>query len=350
MKPLWRSIASALGVAACATLLVAAPVPKGTDEAVADRKTYLPQRAYQPRSGKAVGIAVSDVAKMMGREGRSSQADALGFSSNGGSYNWIYVPMDENPQITNLNVRVGEKGDDTIQFPKLGMATLKRIEPWGVKNTYTLVEVEVNNGTGAPADEAFVASKMTVLEGTKAYPLKVDDCVAKAKSLYKDYQKDNAKALDVAMAKAMKDALADKNATGPRETAELMHITWLTKEQRLVVRFQTTITDGDYKNGGGGANVDGGDAPAVAVPEKAVAKRPPPPPGDFPKVRWGTQFGIEFGRSYEFSLDGAALGTKTLAAEGFKKVLPPPPAGNIRGGPFPLPPAPLPVLPPKKEK
>ena len=320
MNPL--RIAVGLIVLGSASLL-AAPVPKDTDEPVVDRKKYLPNRAYQPRPGKVIGVAVSDVVGMMGREGRSSQADALGFSSDGGSYNWMYVPMDDMPQITNLNVRVGPKGEET------------------------LVEVEVNNGKGAPADEAFVASKMRVVDGSKAFPINVDDCVAKAKALYAGYRKENAKKFEEAMAKAGKDALAEKKATGPREAAELMHVTWLTKENRLVVTFQTTLTDGAYQIGGGGANLDGVDPVPEAVPVKAVAKRPPPP-RDLPGVRWGTQFGIEFGRSYEFNIDGAALGTKTLAAERFKKELPPPPAGI--GRLFELPPPPLPVAPPKKGK
>ncbi len=326
--------------------LAAAPVPKDTDEPVLDRKKYLPTREFQPRAGKVVGVVVSDVVGMMGRDGRSSQADALGFSSNGGSYNWMYVPMEGMPQITNLNVRVGEKGDQTVQYPKLGMATLPRIAAWGVKSPYTLVEVEVNGGMGAPADEAFVASNMAVVEGSKAYPLKVEDCVAKAKAMYKEYQKTDAKKLDAALAKSRKDALGERAATGPRETADLMHITWMTKEQRLVVTFQTTITDGAYK-GGNGAGLDGGEVPAVAAP--AVARRPPPILDE--GGRWGTQFGIEFGRRYEFNGDGAALGTKTLAPEGFKKELPIPMRVN-RGDPIGLPPPALPVLPapPKKDQ
>jgi len=346
MRSIRRSAFAGLLLTLSAAALDAAPVPKQTDEPVTDRKKFLPARAYQPRAGKVTGVAVSDVVGMMGREGRSSQADALGFSSNGGSYNWMYVPMDDAPQITNLNVKVGEKGEDVVVFPKLGMATLKRIEPWGVKNAYTLVEVEVNGGKGAPADEAFVASKMTVVEGTKALPLKADDCVAKAKALYKDYQKESAKAFDATLAKGMKDALGERKATGPRETTELMHVTWMTKEQILVVAFFTTITDGAYQNGGG-ANFDG-----EAAPVPAVAKRrpPPPPPGGL-GGRWGTQFGIEFGRSYEFGVNGVALGTKTLAAEGFKKELPPPPGGDIRNPPA-LPVLDPPALPvaPKKDK
>lgn len=349
--PILRFAVAGLFAATAVAPLLAAPVPKQTDQPVIDRKTYLPNRGYQSRAGKVVGVAVSDVAGMMGREGRSSQADALGFSSNGGSYNWMYVPMDVAPQITNLNVKVGEQGDETVVFPKLGMATLKRIDAWGVKNAYTLVEVEVNGGKGAPADEAFVASKMTVVEGTKALPLKVDDCVAKARTLYKDYQKDHAKPLAAELAKAAETALAARKPTGPRETAELMHVTWKVKEQILVVTFLSTITDGDYKNGGG-ADIEGVDGiDPVPAPVQAVAKRRPPPPPMGRGGRWGTQFGIEFGRSYEFDSTGAALGTRTLAAEGFKKELPPPPGGNIRNPPaLPvLDPPPLPVVP-KKEK
>ena len=200
----------------------------------------------------------------------------------------------------------------------------------------------MNGGTGAPADEAFVATKMTVVEGSKAFTLNVDECVASAKSMYKTYQKEHAKELDAELAKAMKDALGDRKATGPRESQDLMHITWMTKDRRLAVTFQSTVTDGAYRNGGG-ANFDGEVGRGAPGP---VGPKPPPPLelGG----RWGTQFGMVFGRSYEFDTSGASLGTKTLAAEGFKKELPPPPgARNPPALPVLDPPA-LPVIPPKK--
>ena len=90
--------------------------------------------------------------------------------------------------ITNLQVPTGDKGQVKV-YPRLNMANPKTVKHWGVKNPYTLVEVEVNDGDGSPAGDSFVASNVKVLEGTKEYPLKVAEAVAEVSKRYAAYVK-----------------------------------------------------------------------------------------------------------------------------------------------------------------
>ena len=115
-----------------------------------DRAAFIPYRKYQPLPGKTVGLLVSDVAAKMGHEGRGGPADAMGFSADGNSYRWVYVPVTERPMITNLSLPVGEKGDRRITFPLLSMASARTVKQWNITVPYALIEVEVNSGAERP--------------------------------------------------------------------------------------------------------------------------------------------------------------------------------------------------------
>lgn len=313
--------------------LAAAPVPISIpDTAATDPAKFLPTRAYPPRDGTVVGVLVADAVPVMSRDGRGSQPDAIAFSRDGGSYNWLYVPVEANPQITNLQVRVGPKGGSTVVYPKLSMASPKTTAAWGVGEKFTLVEVTVNDGQGAPADEAFVASGVKVVEGTKAFPLKAGEVVTSARGEFGKYTAAIKKDLADAMAKSQKAALGDEPPSGTVKSEDLLHVTWLPADEHLAVTFLAKQSDGAWKKGRGGANQDDGlrDPPPRLVKPGGVA----PPPPDDTEVTWGIGFGIEYGRTYVYSKDGKLVKTVTLAPTAFKLVVPPPPAV---GGPRPLP-------------
>ncbi len=367
-------------------LVSAAPAPITTVDVIKDRASFIPHRKYEPMKGKVVGLLVSDVAAKMGHEGRSGPQDAMGFSVNGNSYRWVYVPVEKNPLITRLNVHVGEKGDRIKVYPQLSMANAQTVQQWKIDVPYALVEVEVNDGDGAPAEEGFVATNMTRLDGTPAYPFKITEVLADIKKRHATWESEQAKKIDAAMSDAANKVLkqGDK-VTGPREKSELFYITWLPDRERLRIHFRTTLTDGAYKYGGG-AEIDDprlppirpikplGPAlpvkpgalvkplpikpairvkpavqpqPAVPAQKGGLAAFPPPPPRDFPKVRYGTQFGIEYGIAYEVTKNGKIDRTLILPIESFSKELPPPPAIGPRGGPRgvdPVPPLPKPAV------
>jgi hypothetical protein len=81
----------------------------------------------------------------------------------------VCVPADGRPLIQNLTLPVGEKGDRKAVFPALNMADRKTVRAAGVKTSYALVEVEVNDGAGSAAGASFVATRMKVLDGSKEF-------------------------------------------------------------------------------------------------------------------------------------------------------------------------------------
>jgi hypothetical protein len=339
-----RRAALLLTVAALAALTVnaaPAPVPGTTNETVKDRATFVPQNKYQSLPGKAVGILVSDVQAKMAHDGRGGPADAMGFSLNGNSYRWVYVPVTQNVLITNLQVKVGEKGEGTRVYPTLSMASPTTVKQWNITVPYALVEVEVNDGLAAPADQAFVGTKMTRLDGTREFPFDVTKAVADMRERHTKWKNEQRQALETALADAQKKAIKDRKATGPREASELFYVTWMADTQRLRVCFRSTVTDGDYKYTEGGVRPGPFPLPPRPVKDAAPPPRLPPPPIELPRVRYGTSFGIEFGVAYEVDKNGKVVRTLTLPVESFQRELPPPP----RIGPRDLPPR----LPPIKD-
>jgi hypothetical protein len=320
---LFSATAAALAVAACTAL---ADPP----ETVKDRSGFLPQRKHQALKGTAVGVLVSNPQPVLNLEGRSGSADSYCFSADGCSYRWVYVTTFDTPRITNLQVPVGDKGERRT-YPALNMADPRGVVLWGIKAPYALVRVQVNSGEGSPAGDSFVATEMKQLDGTPEYPLKVADLIQDLKKRYAGHVQEQDKAVNEAMDAAQKKAIQDRKATGPHEKQEVMYVTWLTGPERLRVHFRTRISDGEYKY------TEGGIRPRpVPLPVKDQRIQPPPPPPRFPKVRYGTTFGVEFGMAYEVSKKSDVVRTAVLPPAGFQQNLPPPP----RVGPVRLPPTP----------
>jgi hypothetical protein len=334
-------------------LTLAAPAPRLTQDTIKDRKAFIPNRKYQSLPGTVVGVLVSDVQAMMGQEGRGGPNDAMGYSANGNSYRWMYVPVTENVQINNLTVETGEKGDGKKTYPFLGMASPTTVKQWGIDVPYALVEINVNDGLGSPAIEGFVATHVKRLDGTKDYPLNVVKVIADLRKRYQRHVKDEQKTLEAALAKEQKVALKDKKPTGPRKTEELFYVTWLPKTQHLRVHFRTRVSDGAYQTTDGirprpiPLPVPPKDKQAPAQDRlkqavrgpAAVALSPPPPPRPI-GFRYGTTFGVEFGVAYEVDKKGKVDKILTLPFEGFHHEIPPPPMRGPRGGIRDLPPPP----------
>lgn len=281
-----------------------------------DRARCLPDHKFLPLSGKVVGVLVGDAQAVLHREGRSGPPDALVFSRNNASYSWVYVPVRTKPQFEFLNVPVGEKGEQVKRFDSLSLGTAMVLRPWGVTGPYSLVEVEVNDGLGSPAGESFVATQVKRLDGTAEYPMKVVDVMSQLRKQYQAYLEEQQKAIDVGMKKAQKAALGDRNPTGPRETSELLYVTWLSEGEQLRVCFRTRVNDGLYRYGKG-IEPSGRD--------KAQQSSGAFPPSDQKGlVRFGTVFGVELGMSYEMSKTGAIKSSLALPLETFHTELPPP--------------------------
>jgi hypothetical protein len=388
MRFLIPVLAAAAALLVLPLTLVAVPAPSETTQILDNYDKFFPNRQQKPLPGKVVGLLLADGQQVLSLEGRSGPANQLVFSADGNSYRWVYVQVDDaNPQISNLRVAVGDKGE-TKQYPKLAIASLTNVKKWNITAPFTLVEVEVNDGLGSPAGDSFVATKMTVLEGTGDYPANVARTVADLKKRYESFQLDQAREIDEAFEKARKEAIGDAKPTGPRETSTVMYATWLSETKRLQVRFFTKVSDGLYTFVEGGvrprpvplpvnpppppppvkepprpvtippANAQPAApqvapalpeppapiaAPARPVPQQAQPAPPranlllPPPPPPLERFRTGTQFGIQYGAVYEVSSAGTVTKTQLLPPKGNKTVLPPPPV--FRNFDLPPPPA-----------
>jgi hypothetical protein len=316
-------------------------------EPAKDRKAFIPNRKSVELKGTAIGILLADGQTILSTEGRSGPQDQLVFSADGNSYRWVYVPTQDNPQITNLQVPLAN-GEKAV-YVALNMANPRSVIPWGVKQPYSLVEVEINGGRGTPAIDSFVGTTFKVLDGTKDYPLQTTDVVKQLKQRFTNDVAKMQDAINQEMKKVSEKILNGKPATGPRQKADLMYLTWLNESKTMRVAFKTTITDGLYTFVGGGIPMrDPPPLPPRGKFKKALNVAPalvrvaPPKNQAF---RTGTEFGVEFGKAYIVNAKGEVVGTEDLAIEGFTRVLPVPPnigPGGIRPRPMPIPVAPLP--------
>ncbi|MFQ3649307.1 MAG: hypothetical protein SNJ75_03160, partial [Gemmataceae bacterium] len=326
--------ACSLVVLAAAWLLAADPSTEPNDQ-IKDRKSFFPWRNYQPLKGKTVGLLVSDVAAFMGYEGRGGPPDAMGFSVNGQSYRWIYVPVSEKPIISNLQVEVGEKaGTKTKLYPALNMANATEVSRWDIKVPYALVEVEVNDGEGAPPGEGFVATRMKRLDAGVSYPLDVNKALAMVRARHdKDLKNQQAK-IAQSIEQTANKVLKDEKLTGPRETKTVLYVTWLAKREVLRAAFRTTVHDGAFRFvEGGGARPRPIPVPLPVPPGPGGAKPggvrplaffPPPPPPRF-QVRVGTAITAELGFAYEVDKAGQLIKRQTLPLQVKSEELPLPP-------------------------
>jgi hypothetical protein len=325
------------GIAASGLRAVAVPPATGV---VKDRAGYFPNRKQAAVGGTAIGVLLTDGQPVLSTEGRSGPADQLVFSANGNSYRWVYVPVAENPMITNLQVPVGDKGQKDV-YPSLSIASPRTVVPWGITAPYSLVEVKVNDGKGSPANDSFVGTYFKVLDGSKDYPLKVAEVVADLKKRYAEAIKAREKDLDKAMADHAAKSLKDKKPTGPREKSELMYVTWLNDSDALQVRFKTKMSDGAYTII---ENPIGPKGPFKLPPKPAEGGNSVPfrvRPADI-RLKTGTTFGIEFGQLYEVNKKGEIVRIDELPIETFTQQLNAPVIGpGPRPVPQPLPPVPV---------
>lgn len=312
-------------VFAVVTAVNAAPIK--TADTVTDRASFIPLRKQQSLAGKVVGVLVSEPHAVLATEGRSGPKDQMCFGRGGCSYRWVYVPVENNPLIPRLNIRIGEKGSQVKAFDRLSMASPETVKKWDVPGTFALVEVEVNDGLGSPPDDSFVATKMRRLDGTAEFPLKVDEVIADLRRKYDDHLRETAGPVDEAMAKAAAAALKDRKPTGPRERRDVMFVTWLPETDRLRVHFRTIMTDGEYQYANG-IKIDlGGAIPTMKAGSGVTA------PSRLPNgLKYGKQFGVEFGLAFEVAKSGKVEKTLALPMESFQKnlqqpaVFGPPPA------------------------
>jgi len=305
------------------SLVVAVPLPKDAGEPpIEDAKGFIPFQKHAALPGKTIAVLVGEPDAVFQAEGRSGPPGQVGLGVGGVSYRWVYLPTDGKEMITNLSVEL--PNGKTRVYPKLNLATGGDMKRLGVDVPYALVEVNVNEGAGSPEGDAFVATGIKRVDGSKEFSLVVPDIIKDVRAKYETDLSNRQKDLDALIVEEAKRSLKGQEITGPREKNTLMYMTWLPEKEHLQVRFFSRVTDGAYKYGNG-INIE-------------FAPAPPGPAPRLPNgLRYGSQVGVEAGMQYEFAKDGKLVSTRELRAKAFAKELPPPPVMDIRRRPPPLP-------------
>jgi hypothetical protein len=345
-------LAVLFGSSSCGGITALADPPQ--TGVIKNRDSFMPKRQWSPVPGKIVGLLLPAAKEVTAMDGWGGPADLMVVASGRGSYRKTYVPTTENPQVTNFSVPTAD--GKMQQYPALNVCNPRSVLPWGVTQPYSLVEVTVNSGQGAPGNDCFVATNFKVLDGTKDYPLKVTEVITDLKKRHGDFVKEQN--IDKEMADLAAKVLKDKKVTGPRETSELMYATWLPESDTLLVRFKTKISDGSYTitKGPIGPKLPPKGLPPQKLPRDGGNGVPfidlEPARAIMPNVgrKTGTTFGIELGQSYEVNKKGEITKIEELPIATFTQEINQPvfgPGPGPRPGPFPLPPPPA---PPGKEK
>ena len=288
-----------------------------TGEHMVEDDACFPSRKFESLPAKAIGVLVSDGQNMLRKEGRSGPPDAFVFSRAGASYSWVYIPVTEKPQIEHMDVAVGTALTKQLKrFNKLSLATAEVLKPKAINGPYALVEVEVNAGLGSPSGESFVATRLKRLDNTEEYPLNVAKVISRLHKQYQTFLKEQKEIIEAGLKRAENTALGKQEPTGPRESSELLYVTWLPEREQLQVCFQTRVNDGLYKYGRG---ADPGQKKTPPVGSGAN-----PPPDDKGLVRFGTVFGVELGMSFDVAKTGEILRDSAVPLRTFQADIPPP--------------------------
>lgn len=274
-----------------------------------DLADLFPVRRFQPLPGKTLGVLVGGEA-VLALEGRRGPADAFWLSTGGGSYRGVYVPVAKKYLIGGLNVPVGQQGERTRRFDKLSPATPKTVADWGIAGPYALVEVEVNGGLGGPAAETFVATQMTLLDGTPEYPLHTARVVEELRGQFRAHLQEQKTAIALALGDAREKLPRGYRLSAAREQEELLYLTWLPESRQLRAVFRQRMGEKAFR------------------PEDRAAPRPPAEPGEPPPPprRAGVLLGAEIGMAYDVSRKGTVERRRPLAprvfAEEFTEAVP----------------------------
>jgi hypothetical protein len=268
---------------------------------------------FSPLPGKAVGVFVTDIKDAMAAEGRSGPPGAVGFAFGRSPYRWVYLPCEgKSEDASTITLPVGSIPGEERQFKDVCVATQASLKSLGFTAPYSLVEVEVNDGLGSPANaDKFKASQPRLLEGTDAYHLRVSDVVRDLKERYKAYLEGQRQEIDKAINHLAIDELKKQAPTGPRETSDQIYVTWVMERDFLRVEFRTRVVDGFFKYGKG---IEQG-------PTQLQFRRSPTQKRG---SRYGTIIEAELGMIYEVSRAGDLERSEPVPLGISHQELPPP--------------------------
>jgi len=215
------------------------------------------------------------------------------------------------------------------------LATVEVLRHRKIHAPYTLVSAEVNGGAGSGPEASFAATTFEVLEGSREYPLRVSEVVARLERDYRPRVEPLPQPTRVKMERAKKEAMTELGKTGTRGRVErsestCTYVTWMPETKRLQVEFRTRVAVGEFFKGKG-----------------IEAKRPGPDPSrpatSDAGFRYGIEYGVELGVVYEVGKEGVTVSSRLIEPQPFVLRIGPP--GGASSGIAPPPPSATPGNP-----
>jgi hypothetical protein len=268
-----------------AIVYLSAEVRSPAAPTASDTPFHLPVQDFRPLPGKIVGVLASNCQAVLANEGRKGPADALTFGAGSGSQRWIYLPNQPKPLIGAMLFAVGEDNSQKKRFDRLNLATLGALKSAGISEPFTLVEVEVNGGLGCPETQAFVATKVHSVEGSKRYPLRVSEVVVRLQRKFEEWKTTKSQSFELALA-AQRKALGWLARKGTKRGEEqLLYATWIPDRMVLQVQIRIRLQEND---------------PLPA----SSAHRNQGEDGSRPEAKLSRSLGVEAGMEYEITRFG----------------------------------------------
>jgi hypothetical protein len=298
-----RGMTASLSATVVAALI--APGLWGAEEPMGDSFWSRPAPVYKPIPGKAIGVVVLDPRAVFAAENRFGPPDAAGFSYDGGSYRWFYVPAPPSAEGEALSFGAGPTGDRQVSVGHLTLATSKELKGRGMRAPYCLVRASVNGGAGSGPEDSFAATGLVVVEGTKDFPLEVAKVIGHVERSYQSQlmkQEAVRRKLDEARKAAGEAAAGKESKPPPIKTITRLYVTWLPRTEQLRIELLTRLSEGRFAYGRGVEPV-GPDNPRA---DERTPREAPAGPG----IRYGVEYGVDTGMIYEIPKTGELPITK----------------------------------------
>jgi hypothetical protein len=254
---------------------------------------------FLPLPGKAIGVLVAPVEKVLKAEGRTGPADAVAFSRDGGSYRWMYLPALERGQGERVSVELPD--GTTRPFPNSVFASREELARRGLRGRYVLVEALVNGGMGSAPSESFVATELRTFDGPGGTPVldKFADQVAERCRSDAASWSQLQDALNALTRSAAEKSLAAKQSL-------FLYVTWWSLPRKVGIDCRMDLTRRETRRGIG----------IVPNLERAAPQE---------MQEYGTELKAEKVLAYSISEAGALEMTNRGDIKTFEFRIPPPP-------------------------
>ncbi len=144
-----------------------------------------PIPTYTPLPSRVIGVIVLHPQPVLAFQRIFGPKDLACFSSGESSYRCFYVPVKGGDGGETRSFRPMDPRGEKVSIDGLSLASARTLEPWGITEPYTLVEVMVNQGEGCGPDECLATTGLEVLGPARDYKIRASEIVSDCETRYR---------------------------------------------------------------------------------------------------------------------------------------------------------------------